>query len=61
MHARPFAYNAHFIIRNNAKGKAEAMFLGLPNKNRPKKIWVAKCLIEKVVGPHQMWVPKNQA
>jgi hypothetical protein len=54
MHARPFAYNAHFIIRKNAKGKAEAMFLGPPNKNMPKQIWVAKCLIEKVVGPHQM-------
>ena len=35
MHARPFAYDAYFIIRKNTKGKAEAMFLGPPNKNRP--------------------------
>ena len=61
MHARPFAYNAHFIIRKNAKGKAEAMFLGPPNKNRPKQIWVAKSLVEKVKGPHQVWVLKQQA
>ena len=29
-----------------------------PNKNRPKKIWVAKSLVEKVKGPQQVWVPK---
>jgi len=60
-HTRLFAYNAHYVVRKNAKGKAKVMFLGPPNKNRPKQIWVAKCLIEKVVGPHQVWVPKNRA
>ena len=34
------------------------MFLGPPNKNKPKKIWVAKSLVEKVKGPQQVWVPK---
>ncbi|XP_066334301.1 uncharacterized protein [Miscanthus floridulus] len=37
-HTRPFAYNAHYILRKNAKGKAEVKFLGPPNKNRPKQI-----------------------
>ena len=60
-HTRPFAYNAHYVVRNNTKGKAEVMFLVPRNKNRPKQIWVAKCLIEKVVGPRQVWVPKHQA
>ena len=41
-HARPFAFNAHY------------MFLEPPNKNRPKKIWVAKLLVEKVKGPQQV-------
>ena len=36
----------------------KVMFLGPPNKNRPKKIWVTKSLVEKVKGPQQVWVPK---
>ena len=39
-------------------GKMKVMFLGPPNKNRSKKIWVAKSLVEKVKGPQQVWVPK---
>ena len=31
--------------------KIKVMFLGPPNKNRPKKIWVIKSLVEKVKGP----------
>jgi hypothetical protein len=49
-HARPFAFNAHYML-----------FLGPPNKNRPKKIWVAKSLVEKVKGSSQVWVPKQKA
>ena len=41
--------------------KIKVMFLDPPNKNRPKKIWVTKSLVEKVKGPHQVWVPKQQA
>ena len=41
--------------------KMKVMFLGPPNKNRPKKIWVTKSLVEKVKGPHQVWVSKHQA
>ena len=37
----------------------KVMFLGPPNKNMPKKIWVAKSLVEKVKGPQQVWVPKQ--
>ena len=49
--ARPFAFNAHYMLRKDTNGKMKVMFLGPPNKNRPKKIWVAKCLVEKVKGP----------
>ena len=35
--------------------------MGPPNKQRPKKIWVTKQLVEKVKGPKKMWVPKSQA
>lgn len=61
MHARPFAFNAHYMVRKDASGKVKVMFLGPPNKNRPKRIWVPKSLVEKVKGPNQMWVPKQQA
>ena len=60
-HARPFAFNAHYMLRKDSSGKMKVMFLGPPNKNRPKQIWVAKSLVEKVKGPHQVWVPKQQA
>jgi regulator of replication initiation timing len=37
-HFRPFAFNAHYMLRKNSSGKIKVMFLGPPNKNRPKKI-----------------------
>ena len=49
-HARPFAFNAHYILRKDSSGKMKVMFLGPPNKNRSKQIWVAKSLVEKVKG-----------
>ena len=55
---QPFAFNAHYMLRKDSSGKMKVMFLGLPNKNRPKKIWIAKSLVEKVKGPQQVWVPK---
>ena len=57
-HARPFAFKAHYMPRKDSSGKMKVMFLGPLNKNRPKKIWVAKSLVEKVKGPQQVWVPK---
>jgi hypothetical protein len=53
-HARPFAFNTHYMLRNDSSGKMKVMFLGPPNKNRRKQIWVAKSLVEKVRGPHQV-------
>ena len=60
-HARPFAFNAHYIVRQDKSGKVKVSFMGPPNKQRPKKIWVPKQLVEKVKGPKQIWVPKTQA
>jgi len=60
-HARPFAFNAHYIVRQDKSGKVKVSFMGLPNKQRPKKICVPKQLVEKVKVPKQMWVPKTQA
>jgi hypothetical protein len=59
-HARPFAFNAHYMLRKDSSGKMKVMFLSPPNKNRPKKIWVAKSLVEKVKGPSQVWAPKQK-
>ena len=43
-----FAFNAHYMLTKDSSEKMKVMFLGPPNKNRPKKIWVAKSLVEKV-------------
>ena len=37
-HARPFAFNAHYMLRKDSSRKIKLMFLGPPNKNRPKQI-----------------------
>jgi len=60
-HARPFAFNAHYIVRQDKNGKVKVSFMWPPNKQRPEKIWVPKSLVEKVKGPKQMWVSKTQA
>jgi len=60
-HARPFAFNAHYIVRKDKSGKVKVSFIEPPNKQRPKKIRVPKQLVEKVKGPKQMWVPKSEA
>jgi len=42
-HARPFAFNAHYIVRKDKSGKVKVSFMGPPNKLRPKgkwRIWV---------------------
>jgi hypothetical protein len=60
-HSRPFAFNAHCVLRKVANGKVKVTFLGPPNKSRPRQIWVAKSLIEKVTGPMQNRALKIQA
>jgi hypothetical protein len=37
-HARSFAFIAHYMLRKNSSEKMKVMFLGPPNKNRPKQI-----------------------
>jgi hypothetical protein len=56
--SRPFAFNAHYVLRKVANGKVNVTFLAPPSKSRPRQIWVAKSLIEKVTGPMQDRVPK---
>ena len=53
-HARPFAFNAHYIVRKDNSGKVKVSLMGPPNKQRPKKIWVPKQLVDKVKGPKKM-------
>jgi hypothetical protein len=60
-HSRPFAFNAHYVLRKVANGKVKVTFLGPPSKSRPRQIWVAKSLIEKVTGPMQYRALKTQA
>jgi hypothetical protein len=60
-HSRPFAFNAHYVLRKVANGKVKVTFLGPPSKSRPRQIWVAKSLIEKVTDPMQYRTLKTQA
>jgi hypothetical protein len=60
-HSRPFAFNAHYVLRKVANGKVKVTFLGPPSKSRTRQIWVAKSLIEKVTGPMQNRAPKIEA
>jgi len=59
--ARPFSFNAHYNVSQDKSGKVKVSFMGPPNKQRPKKIWVPKQLVEQVKGPKKMWVPKTHA
>jgi hypothetical protein len=49
------------MLRKVTSEKVRVTFLGPPNKSRPKQIWVAKSLIEKVMDPMQDMVPKIEA
>jgi hypothetical protein len=60
-HLRPFAFNAHYVLRKVANGKVKEKNLGPPNKSRSRQSWVAKSLIKKVMGPMQDRVPKIEA
>jgi hypothetical protein len=53
-HARPFAFNAHYMLWKGTSRKVKAMFLGPPIKNRPKKIRGLKSLVDKFKGPLQV-------
>ena len=46
-HARPFAFNAHYMLRKDSSGKMKVMFLGPPNKNRPKKFGLQSHLFRR--------------
>jgi hypothetical protein len=60
-HSRPFAFNAHYVLRKVSNGKVKVTFLGPPSKSRPRQIWVAKSLIEKVTSPMQNRALKIEA
>jgi hypothetical protein len=60
-HSRPFAFNDQYVLRKVANGKVKVTFLGPPSKSRPRQIWVAKSLIEKVTGPMQNRALKIEA
>jgi hypothetical protein len=55
-HSRPFKFNGPYVLRKVTSEKVRVTFLGPPNKSRPKQIWAAKSLIEKVMDPMQEWL-----
>jgi hypothetical protein len=57
-HLRPFSFNAHYVLRKVANAKVKVTCVGPPSKSRPRQIWVAKSLIEKVTSPMQNRPPR---
>jgi hypothetical protein len=58
---KTICFDAHYVLKKVANGKVKVTFLGPPSKSRPRKIWVAKSLIEKVIGPMKIRAPKIEA
>lgn len=52
-HARPFAYNTHYLIRDNASGKVKSIFLVLQNKNR------SKTFMFLILWLRRLWAPSS--
>ena len=46
-HARPFAFNAHYIFRNDSSGKIKVMFLGPPIRIGLRKFGLQSHLLRR--------------
>ena len=46
-HARPFAFNAHYMLRNDSSGKMKVMFLGPPTRIGLRKFGLLSHLLRR--------------
>jgi hypothetical protein len=46
-HARPFAFNAHYMLRKDSRGKMKVMFLGLQTRIGLRKFGLPSHLLRK--------------
>jgi len=46
-HARPFAFNAHYMLRKDSNGKMKVMFLGPPTRIGLRKFGLQSHLLRK--------------
>jgi hypothetical protein len=60
-HMSYHGFNASYMLMRNKLEKIIALHVG-PHHNRSKTcVWVPKCLVTNLNGPHQTWVPKTKA
>ncbi|WVZ80284.1 LOW QUALITY PROTEIN: hypothetical protein U9M48_027775 [Paspalum notatum var. saurae] len=58
---RAFAFDAHYLVKRLSNGQVKVQFLGKKDETRPKKLWVPKILIPKIVDPNEKWIPKPKS
>ncbi|WVZ63247.1 hypothetical protein U9M48_012892 [Paspalum notatum var. saurae] len=58
---RAFAFDAHYLVKRLSNGQVKVQFLGKKDETRPKKLWVPKTLIPKIVDSNEKWTPKPKS
>jgi hypothetical protein len=54
-------FDASYVLVRNKLGKIIALHVGPHHKRSKTCVWVPKCLVTKLRGPNQNWVPKTKA
>jgi hypothetical protein len=54
-------FDASYVLMRNKFGRIVALYVGPHHKRSKTCVWLPKCLITKLRGPNQTWVPKNKA
>ncbi|WVZ63057.1 hypothetical protein U9M48_012727 [Paspalum notatum var. saurae] len=58
---RAFAFDAHYLVKRLSNRQVKVQFLGKKDETRPKKLWVPKTLIPKIVDSNEKWTPKPKS
>jgi hypothetical protein len=54
-------FDASYVLVRNKLGKIIVLHAGSHHKRSKTCVWVSKCLVTKLKGPNQTWVPKTKA
>jgi hypothetical protein len=54
-------FDASYVLIRNKIKKIIDLYVGSHHKRSKTCVWVPKCLVTKLKGPNQTWIPKNKA
>jgi hypothetical protein len=54
-------FDASYVLMRNKFGRIIALYVRPHHKRSKTCVWVLKCLVTNMIGPKQIWVPKNKA